>query len=131
MQKDKIKALEKGNYISFASRKKSGEFVATPVWFAPDGDSYYLFSAGEAGKVKRLRNFSEARIAACTVTGKLTGEWVDTQAYLLQTPADSDKALKALRRKYGLQMAIGDCFATLTGKMNRRQYIRVEKPKTR
>jgi PPOX class probable F420-dependent enzyme len=129
MKKDEIEFLEGGNYISFATRKKSGDLVATPVWFAPDGGSYYLFSAGNAGKVKRLRNFSEVRIAACTVTGTLTGEWLDTHAHLLETPADMDRALQALRRKYGWQMAIGDCFSKLTGKMKRRQYIRVERPK--
>jgi PPOX class probable F420-dependent enzyme len=128
MRQDKIELLEGGNYISFATRKKSGDFVATPVWFAPDGDSYYLFSAGEAGKVKRLRNFSQARIASCTVTGTLTGDWMDTRAHLLNKPADKATALEALRRKYGWQMRIGDCFSMLTGKMNRRQYIRVERP---
>ena len=128
MKKDEIEFLEGGSYISFSTRKKSGEFVATPVWFAPDGDSYYLFSAGEAGKVKRLRNFSESQIASCTVSGKLTGKWFDTHAYLLDKPADTKKALAALRRKYGWQMAIGDIFANLTGKMQRRQYIRVDRP---
>lgn len=129
MRQDEIEFLEGGNYISFATRKKSGDFVATPVWFAPAGDSYYLFSAGNAGKVKRLRNFSEARIAACTVSGTLTGEWLETRAFLLEKPVDEDTALKALRRKYRWQMAIGDCFARLTGKMQRRAYIRVERPK--
>ena len=128
MKTKDIKSLEKGSYISFSTRKKSGDFVATPVWFAPDGDSYYLFSAGEAGKVKRLRNFSESRIAACTVSGKVTGVWLDTHAYLVDKPADEKKALAALRRKYGWQMAIGDIFANLTGKMARRQYIRVDRP---
>ena len=128
MKTEDIKSLEKGGYISFATRKKSGDMVATPVWFAPDGDSYYLFSAGNAGKVKRLRNFSESQIAACTVSGRVTGKWFDTHAYLLDKPADTKKALAALRRKYGLQMAIGDIFANLTGKMARRQYIRVDRP---
>lgn len=130
MNKDEIEFLEGGSYISFATRKRSGDFVATPVWFAPDGDSYYLFSAGDAGKVKRLRNFNEARIAACTVTGTLTGEWLDTRAWLLDDPADEARALRALRKKYRLQMAIGDCFAKLTGRMGRRRYIRVERPGT-
>ena len=128
MKTEDIKSLEKGSYISFATRKKSGDFVATPVWFAPDGDSYYLFSAGEAGKVKRLRNFSESQIAACTMSGRVTGERLDTHAYLLDKPADNKTALAALRRKYGWQMAIGDIFANLTGKMSQRQYIRVEIP---
>jgi len=128
MKNKDIKSLEKGSYISFATRKRSGDYVATPVWFAPEGHSYYLFSAGGAGKVKRLRNFSEARIAPCTVSGRVTGTWHDTQAYLLNTPAENKQALAALRRKYGWQMAIGDIFAKLTGKMARRQYIRVDIP---
>ena len=68
-------SMQSGNYISLATRKRSGDWVATPVWFAPDNGHYYVFSAGDAGKVKRLRNFSEARIAPCTMTGTVTGEW--------------------------------------------------------
>jgi PPOX class probable F420-dependent enzyme len=118
--------LEGGNYISFATRKRSGDWVATPVWFAPYKGSYYVFSAGNAGKVKRLRNFSESRIAACTMSGTLTGEWRDTRAYVLDKPAEQETALAALRRKYGWQMLIGDFFSRLTGKMARRAYIRID-----
>lgn len=118
--------LEAGNYISFATRKRSGEWVATPVWFAPDRDSYYVFSAGDAGKVKRLRNFSAARIAPCTFSGTLTGEVTDVHAYLLETPADEATALAALRRKYGWQMYTADLFSSLTGKMKKRAYIRID-----
>ena len=124
--KEEIEFLEGGSYMSFATLKKSGDFVATPVWFAPDGDSYYVFSAGEAGKVKRLRNFSESRIAACTMRGAVTGQWLDTRAFLLEDKKEQDTALRALRRKYGWQMAVGDIFSKLTGKMGRRAYIKVE-----
>ncbi len=120
--------IETGSYISLATRKRSGAFVPTPVWFAPAGHSYYLFSAGDAGKVKRLRNFSAARIAPCTVTGKLTGDWLDVEACVLQAPEDRATALAALRRKYGLQMRVGDLFAHLTGRFERRAYIRVDLP---
>jgi PPOX class probable F420-dependent enzyme len=126
MSKADIEFLEGGSYMSFSTRKKSGEFVSTPVWFAPDGDSYYVFSAGSAGKVKRLRNFSESRIAPCTVSGTVTGDWIDTRAYVLESKADEDTALQALRRKYGWQMKVGDIFSRLTGKMDKRAYIRVE-----
>ena len=111
---------ENGNYISFATRKRSGDWVATPVWFAPDGSSYYVFSAGDAGKVKRLRNFSESRIAACTMNGTLTGEWLDAQAYLLSTQVDEEAALAALHRKYGWQMWVTDLLSGITGKKQRR-----------
>ena len=76
--------------------------------------------------MKRLRNFSEARIAPCTMTGTLTGEWFDTRARVLDKPADQDTALAALRRKYGWQMLMTDFFSRLTGKMGRRAYIRIE-----
>lgn len=126
MDANEIEFLEGGNYISFATRKRSGDWVATPVWFAPDGDSYYVFSAGNAGKVKRLRNFSESRIAACTMSGTLTGDWIDTSAIVLEAPEDTATALRALRRKYGWQMLGADFFSRLTGKMGRRAYIRID-----
>ena len=125
MSSSEIEFLEGGNYLSFATRKRSGEFVNTPVWFAPEGSSYYLFSAGNAGKVKRLRNFRETRVAACTVTGALTGEWLDAEAELLDSPADQATALKALRKKYGWQMALTDLLSRMTGKYGKRAYIRV------
>jgi uncharacterized protein len=126
MNANKTNSLKSGNYISFSTRKRSGDWVATPVWFAPHKGSYYVFSAGNAGKVKRLRNFSEARIAACTMNGSLTGDWRDVHAYVLDAPKDEAIALTALRRKYGWQMLMADFFSHLTGKMSRRAYIRID-----
>lgn len=128
MSKAQIEALERGAYLSFATLKKSGDWVATPVWFAPLEGHYYLFSAGDAGKVKRLRNFSEARIAPCTATGRLTGEWMDTRADLLETAEEEATALRALHRKYGLTMKFTDLLSTLSGKKRKRAYIRVDIP---
>lgn len=118
--------LKTAEYVSFATRKKSGDFVATPVWFAPFEGSYYLFSAGDAGKVKRLRNFSESRIAPCTVMGKVTGDWLDTDAYILDTATDESTALRALHSKYGLMMKLTDFLSGITGKKRNRTYIRVQ-----
>ena len=118
--------LERGAYVSFATRKRSGEFVPTPVWFAPGDGGYYLFSAGDAGKIKRLRNFSESRLAPCTVTGRVTGDWLQAQAVLLEDPRDIARALAALRRKYGWQMHLLDALSRVAGKLDRRAYIRVD-----
>ena len=125
MNADEIEFLAGGNYMSFATLKKSGDYVATPVWFAPDGDSYYIFSAGNAGKTKRLRNFSQCRAAACTMTGALTGDWIEGEAFLLEEAQDIKTALAALHRKYGWQMRLTDMFSRLSGKMAARTYIRV------
>ncbi len=118
--------FESGDYMSFATRKKSGDFVQTPVWFAPLQGSYYVFSAGDAGKVKRLRNFSESQIASCTMSGKVTGEWMDAEAFVLDTPEGEATALKALHRKYGLKMKLTDCLSSLNSKKAKRAYIRVD-----
>ena len=126
MTTKQIQTLEKGSYLSFSTRKKSGDFVSTPVWFAPLEDSYYLFSAGDAGKVKRLRNFSESRIAPCTVTGSLTGDWIETEAWLLETAEDEATALRALHLKDGWMMKLTDCLSSITGKKKQRAYIRVD-----
>jgi len=126
MKSDEVEFLEAGNYLSFATKKRSGEFVATPVWFAPHEGSYYLFSAGNAGKVKRLRNFSESRVAPCTMRGALTGEAMDAESVVLESEEDKKTALQALRRKYGMQMKVGDIFANISGKMAKRAYIRVD-----
>jgi len=126
MKAGHLAVLERSNYVSFSTRKRSGDWVDTPVWFAPHEGSYYVFSAGNAGKVKRLRNFSESRIAACTATGTLKGEWHDARARVLDAPADRDIALTALRRKYGWQMYTADFFSRLSGKMGRRAYIRID-----
>ena len=126
MNAQQIKQFETGDYMSFATLKKSGDYVATPVWFAPLDGSYYVFSAGNAGKVKRLRNFTDASIARCTATGKVTGEQFEADGYLLETEADETTALKALHRKYGIKMKLTDFFSGMTGKKNKRTYIRVD-----
>ena len=120
-----FEAFSAATYINLATFRKSGAQVATPVWAAPMGDCLYVFSAGEAGKVKRLRNSSQAQVAICTVNGKLTGEWHAAVAELIYDETDVAGAHKALRKKYGLSMAVADFFARLTGRFAKRAYIRI------
>lgn len=114
--------LAEARYLNLATFRKNGAEVHTPVWFARDGDLYYLFSAGDAGKVKRLRNSSRARVAPCNVHGKVLGPWLEAEAMLLADP-DRERAHQALRRKYGWQMALLDFLAGLSGRRQRRAYI--------
>lgn len=117
-------ALESARYVSFATFRRSGEAVATPVWCAAEDGEFFMFSAQDAGKVKRLRNGNRARLAVCDVRGKLLGEWHPATAKLLTDPADVRRALGALRQKYGWQMWLADAGARLTGRFYRRAYIR-------
>jgi PPOX class probable F420-dependent enzyme len=117
--------LANAEYFNLATFRKNGKAVETPVWFAPVADTFYVFSAGDAGKVKRLRASSRARVAACDMRGKSLGEWRDASARLVADPAEIERAYASLHRKYGLRMAIGDFFAKLTGRYRRRQIIAV------
>ncbi len=100
--------------------------VATPVWFAEDEEVYYVFSAGDAGKVKRLRLGDTAQVAPCDVRGVVSGDWLTAKATLLADGAEIQHALKVLRRKYGWLMRMTDFFAQLSGRFEKRAYIRVE-----
>ncbi len=112
-------------FVSLTTFRKSGAGVATPVWAAFDDGCFYMFSAGQAGKMKRLRNSNKARLARCTGSGKLLGPWHDAQAEILTSSESIATALKALRAKYGFQMWITDLMSKLTGKYNQRGYIAV------
>lgn len=117
-------ALAKAPYVSLATFRKSGVRVATPVWCAADGEDFYFFSAGEAGKVKRLRNGDRAQLAVCDARGKLRSGWVDARAVVLEDPSDVASALAALHSKYGWQMWLADAGSRFTGRYHKRAYIR-------
>jgi len=118
--------LASAEYFNLATFRRNGNAVETPVWFAPVADTFYVFSAGNAGKVKRLRASSRARVAVCDIRGKVLGEWLDATARLVNDPGEIERAYASLHRKYGFRMAIGDFFAKLTGRYQRRQFIAVK-----
>lgn len=119
-----MKPIFQSNYILLSTKKRDGSFVATPVWCAGDEKSLYAYSAGDAGKVKRLRNFSECKIAACTVLGKRLSEDQSATGYLLNAE-ESTIAYRALVKKYGLQMRLLDLGASITGRKKSRAFIRI------
>jgi PPOX class probable F420-dependent enzyme len=112
-------------YVSLATVRRNGEEVATPVWIAQSGKYYYVFSAGDAGKVKRVRNDSRVRLAACDVKGKVKSDWIGAEARIVTDPAVIAQAHRALRSKYGIQMLLLDAGAKLTGRFGKRAYLEI------
>jgi PPOX class probable F420-dependent enzyme len=121
-----VATLDEARYFSLATFRKTGAAVATPVWFAQGSEPgvYFVFSAGDAGKVKRLRNSNTARIAECDARGKVLGDWLDARAELVPQ-SEVGEALGALRRKYGWLMWLTDGLARVAGRFDKRTYIRV------
>jgi uncharacterized protein len=110
--------------------RRDGRAVQTPTWFANIDDGYYVFSAANAGKVKRLRHTNAVRIAFCDMRGNVTGEWYETVATLVDDRVLGKEAHRELRSKYGWQMLIANVFSTLSGRLNKRQFIRIDRPQT-
>lgn len=113
-------------YVSLATYRRNGVEVKTPVWIAEVARHYYVFSAGDAGKVKRIRATPRVRIAACDVRGNIQGTWMEARARILLDSALIAQVRKALRRKYGLMMRLIDAMATMSGRIRRRAYIEIE-----
>ncbi len=94
-------------YLNLETFKKSGEGVRTPVWFAADPSvrldssdaKLFVYTIGVSGKVKRIRNNPRVRIAPCTASGKLLGDWVDARAEIV-TGEEAARGMDLLNKKY-------------------------------
>jgi PPOX class probable F420-dependent enzyme len=118
--------LDQRRYLSLATYRATGAEVATPVWFAALDGILYVFTAGDSGKVKRLRRSSRARVAPCDARGTLQGAWRDASARITTDAATIARAETALRKKYGWQKWLLDLGARLSGRIRRRAYIAIE-----
>jgi len=121
-----LATFDRQRYMVLATFRRTGAEVRTPVWFAATDGKLYLFTAGESGKVKRLRHSSRARVAASDMRGRVHGEWWDVAARVVTEPRVIERAHAALRAKYGWQVWLGDLFSRLTGRIRRRAWIEIE-----
>jgi uncharacterized protein len=120
-----LSKLDQHRYISLSTFRKSGAEVATPVWFAASGGKLYVFTAGDSGKVKRLRHTTRARVAPSDSRGRVRGPWQGATAHLVVEPQVIGRAHAALRTKYGWQVSLADLFSRLTGRLRRRAWIEI------
>ncbi len=106
--------LGAGMYVLMTTFRRNGTPVSTPVWVARDGEELFIWSAREAGKIKRIRNNSAVELASCDFGGTPHGPTVDGTARILD-PQGTDRVRHLIRSKYGL---IG--WASLLGSTLRR-----------
>jgi uncharacterized protein len=119
---DAIGQFANAKYFSLETFRKTGVGVRTPVWFAQDPPSpagvttFYVYTAPESGKVKRIRNNPKVRINPCTMRGDLRGAWVDARARICDD-AEAARGQALLNEKYGLMKRMGDFFSRLRGRV--------------
>ena len=98
--------LGQADYVLLTTFKKDGTPVPTPVWVVRHGDELRVWTAPDAGKVKRIRRSGKVQIAPCGMRGKPRGAPVDAIARMLTQP-EADLVLDALVQKYGLRGRLG------------------------
>jgi PPOX class probable F420-dependent enzyme len=96
-----LDALAAEKYVLLTTFRKDGRAVPTPVWAARDGDQLVVWTAPDAGKVKRIRRDGTVTVAPCDMRGNVKGDAVPAHARLLTEP-DTGRALGAVARKYGI-----------------------------
>jgi len=87
-------------YLCLETYRKNGAAMLTPVWFAQDGNYFYVSTFNNAGKVKRIRNNPAVRINPCGMQGELFGKWVSANAHLADN-TEAEIAEAFLDAKYG------------------------------
>jgi len=117
---------DRHRYLSLATYRANGAEVATPVWFASVDGTLYVFTAGDSGKVKRLRRSARVRVAPCDARGKLRDGWREATARLVTDAAAIRHAQAAFDKKYGWQKRLLDLGARLTGRVRRRAWIAID-----
>jgi uncharacterized protein len=94
-------------YLSLETFRKNGEGVKTPVWFAADPNvdvasdkaRLFVYTIGVSGKIKRIRNNRNVKIAPCTIRGSVTGEWQDARAEIV-TAGEATRGMSLINKKY-------------------------------
>ena len=97
----------KEKYVSLVTFRKTGEPVATPVWFADLGGSFGVITDNNVGKVKRIRNNPRVTITPCDMGGKLLADAKPLHATAhIVSGEDATQVRNAVRRKYPLTYRI-------------------------
>jgi len=101
-------------YVSVTTFRKNGTGVATPVWFAVDGDELFVWTRADSWKVKRLRNDSRVVVTVCDARGRVEegAPTAEGTARLLDS-AGTGAVRKLLARKYTWQFWAVDWPATI------------------
>ena len=94
--------FEKQKYLSLETFRNNGESMKTPVWFVQEGETMYVLTVANSGKVKRIRNNGCVNVTPCKMDGTPTGTWTLANAREITDPEVYKKVDRLLDKKYGL-----------------------------
>jgi PPOX class probable F420-dependent enzyme len=91
-----------GPYCLVATYRRSGEAIATPLWYGVDDQGrLYFRTYADAAKIRRIRNDPRVRVAPSTMRGKPKGPAAEGTARVLDA-AEEPHAEETIQSNYGL-----------------------------
>ena len=118
-------AILTAQYVALTTYRRDGTPVVTPVWAAAEGDSLFIFSNPNAGKVKRIRNSGRATLAPCTATGTITGAALPAEATILHGD-QMPNVWRLLVKKYGLPARLFALYGSLRSTVGKARSAGIE-----
>jgi len=113
-----IDQLNKQQYLNLETVRKNGLTVRTPVWFVQDGETVYIRTVANSGKVKRIRNNGLVNMAPCKMDGAPLGEWFPAVAREVKDEDIAQKVDHLLDQKYGLMKKVFGLASRLQGRQD-------------
>ena len=93
--------LAQQQYLNIETFRKNNVGVKTPIWFVKDGDTIFIRTVADSGKVKRINHNEQVTIAPCKVDGALSGNWILVTAHEVKDIIIDQKVDFLLGQKYG------------------------------
>ena len=106
------------SYLNLETYRKNGESMRTPVWFVQQGETLYVWTQANSGKVKRIRKNASVKVTPCKVDGTVIGEWQNAQARVLDE-VETNRVNQLMKKKYGIQKVLFGLMAAL----NKTQHV--------
>jgi uncharacterized protein len=111
-------SLAEHAHVAITTFRRSGERVTVPVWVARLDDALVVWTAGDTGKVKRIRNDPRVELTPCSASGALRpgAATVPALAEVCENPATLDAVTVAMRRKYGIRWRVATLALRIAGR---------------
>jgi PPOX class probable F420-dependent enzyme len=88
-------------YLNLETYRKNNEAMRTPVWFVKENNILFARTIVKSGKVKRIRNNPNVKVALCEADGRITGQWIEGHAVIIADPLEAARIEKLFDEKYG------------------------------
>ncbi|WP_082573758.1 MULTISPECIES: PPOX class F420-dependent oxidoreductase [unclassified Nocardioides] len=102
VQHTDFSALAGHVHVLLVTYKRDGTPIPSPVWFARDGETLYVWTEINAFKAKRIRNDPRALLAPCDARGVPEGDPIAARGRVLTDEGDRQRAARVIRSQWGL-----------------------------